>query len=208
MLSPLLPASLSKLQSLGVPAVQSGSVVVAVARLQSDGVAGWVVTLAAGTVGGSCCPVARTTVAARTRALARQSAVALAAQYARALAGGQLPPPLPPAPASGLAAEPVAVYQAELPAAPRAEALEHVEVEVLPSGGFLLTLTGAGFDGTCEHVGPREAELWHTVEALSGLCHARGVSPAGLAQLAAREARLHARLIALLQTRRRHRRAA
>src|SRR5690606_3003654 len=111
MLSPLLPASLSKLQSLGVPAAQSGSVVVAVARLQSDGVAGWVVTLAAGTVGGSCCPVARTTVAARTRALARQSAVALAAQYARALAGGQLPPPLPPAPASGLAAEPVAVYQ-------------------------------------------------------------------------------------------------
>jgi len=206
MLSPLLPASLSKLQSLGVPAVQSGSVVVAVARLQSDGVAGWVVTLAAGTVGGSCCPVARTTVAARTRALARQAAVALAAQYARALAGGHLPPPLPPAPASGLAAEPVAVYQAEPPAAPGA--LEHVEVEILPSGGFLLTLTGAGFDGTCEHVGPREVELWQTVEALSGLCHARGVSPAALAQLAAREARLHARLLALLQTRRRHRLAA
>ena len=94
MLSPLLPASLSKLQSLGVPAVQSGSVVVAVARLQSDGVAGWVVTLAAGVVGGSCCPVARATVAARTRALARQSAVVLATRYARALASGQLPPPL------------------------------------------------------------------------------------------------------------------
>ena len=94
MLSPLLPASLSKLQSQGVPAVQSGSVVVAVARLQSDGVAGWVVTLAAGVVGGSCCPVARATVAARTRALARRSALALATQYAQALAVGQLPLPL------------------------------------------------------------------------------------------------------------------
>ena len=205
MLSPLLPASLSKLQSQGVPAVQSGSVVVAVARLQSDGVAGWVVTLAAGVVGGSCRPVARTTVAARTRALARRSAVALAAQYARALAGGQLPPPVPPAPAPGLAAEPPAVYRVPPPPL----ALEHVEVEELPSGGFLLTLTGAEYDGTCEHVGPQEGVLWQTVEALSGLCCARCASKEDRGRHLVREAFLHARLLALLRTRRRlHRRAA
>jgi hypothetical protein len=202
MLSLLLPASVSALKSRGIPAVQSGRVVVAVARLQSDRVAGWQVTLAAGIAGGSCRPIAQATVSGRTRAQARHAAVAIARQYAQALAGGELPPPLPPTPAR--AAEPLVPYGAA-----GVDVLEHVEVEILPSGGFLLTLTGAGYDGTCEPVAPQEAALWGAVEALSGLCHARATSAAALARLAARESLLHARLLALLRSRRRrHRRAA
>jgi hypothetical protein len=87
--------------------------------------------------------------------------------------------------------------------------LEHVEVEALSSGGFLLTLTGAEYDGTCEHVGPQEAVLWQTAEALSGLCRARCASEEARGRHLVREAFLHARLLALLRARRRlHRHAA
>jgi hypothetical protein len=77
-----------------------------------------------------------------------------------------------------------------------AGALEHVEIEALPSGGFLLTLTGASYDGTCEHIGPNETELWSVAEALSRLCSLAGSSAA-----VPQEARLHARLLTLLQAR-------
>ena len=111
------------------------------------------------------------------------------ARSPQSLAGGELPPPLPPAPA--VAAEPAAPYSTGA-----AGDLEHVEIEALPTGGFLLTLTGAGYDGTCEHIGPHETELWSVTEALSRLC-----SLAGSLATASEEACLHARLLTMLQAR-------
>jgi hypothetical protein len=211
MLALVLPASVSELHSQGIAAVQSGSVVVAVARLEPATLHGWRVTLAAGHAGGHCRPVARLVVAGRTRSLAVRAATAVAERYARALAAGDIPPPLPPA--APLAAEPRAAYRLAAPSASALEriapeCLEHVEVQCLASGGFLLTLTGAGYDGTCEHVAPAETALWQVVEELSALCHSRPRSVEARAATGALECHLHARLLALLQARAAHRLAA
>ncbi|MEL6769431.1 MAG: hypothetical protein AAFP18_00010 [Bacteroidota bacterium] len=187
------PANVSTLKSRAIPAVQSRSLVVAVVRLHPAQRHGWAATLAVGEVGGVCRPVARVSVSGRTRAQARNSAVELARRYARALSelpASSWPAPLPPGP--GLVREASASYGRPVASEP----LEHVEIECLPGGGFLLTLIGAGFDGTCVHVVPQEAALWSIVERLSALC---GVAPSS--EQGTEEARLHEALVCLLLAR-------
>ncbi|MEL6611220.1 MAG: hypothetical protein AAFQ53_03920 [Bacteroidota bacterium] len=187
------PANVSTLKSRAIPAVQSRSLVVAVVRLHPSECHGWAATLAVGEVGGVCRPVARVSVSGRTRAQARNSAVELARRYARALSelpASSWPAPLPPGP--GLVREASASYGCPVASEP----LEHVEIECLPGGGFLLTLTGAGFDGTCVHVVPQETALWGVVERLSMLCGEAG-APGEVDE----EAILHASLVRLLAVR-------
>ncbi|MEL7362353.1 MAG: hypothetical protein AAFN13_09790 [Bacteroidota bacterium] len=187
------PANVSALKSRAIPAVQSRSLIVAVVRLQPVECHGWAATLAVGDLGGVCRPVARVSVSGRTRAQARNSAVELARRYARALAESPQsarPAPLPSGPS--LIREASAAYGRPVVSEP----LEHVEIECQPTGGFLLTLTGAGFDGTCIQVAPQETALWGVVERLSALC-GENVAPGQVEE----EARLHEALVSLLVAR-------
>lgn len=194
------PASVSQLKSRAIPAVESRGVVVAVVSLHPAERHGWCATFAVGRVGTVCVPVARTSVAGRTRGEARRSAVELARRYARALTEPPaLPLPQPLSAASSWVRESPMDYGAPAQASPvpdLAEPLEHVEIVTLPAGGFLLTLTGGGFDGTCVVIAPREAALWLVVEDLAGLCG----GPTG-PEAIAREAVLLDELLRLLYAR-------
>ena len=59
--------------------------------------------------------------------------------------------------------------------------------------GFELELTGAGYDGTVEVVGPREAALWLLCNELTR--YDLAISPQ-------REAQVHLEIVALLRARR------
>ena len=156
-----LPAHRSQLASRGIPAVQRGAAVVAVTQVRpSPTPATWLVVLSHGTAGGTLTNRTSHLVAARSRvgaiANARAAAHKLAGQLAR-----QAKAPSAPAPAP-LFAQPAPVVREPSPAYVGFGALEGCAVTPLRGGlaGFELELTGAGWQGEIETVGPRETALW------------------------------------------------
>ncbi len=185
---------LSELASHGIPACRRGSVVVAVGCVrQLRKPCRWRIDLLAGPLGCALVRIQRVTVAASTRSFALQTAQAYAARVAVHLAAGVSPGPARSEGRPPVACEPAPPYAAHGP-------LTHCQVTPIGDGfaGFELELTGAGWDGEIEMVGPNEAALWLLCNELT---HAL------LTLTPSREAVIHRELVALLYARAAYRRS-
>ena len=193
-------ANVSELTSAGVPAYQSRGIVVAVANLRKhrQKAGRWVVTLSAAPVGQPLATVQEVSVSATTRAaaltIAQERAQAVAAKLGQGVSPG-------PARASHLAVvrEPATAYGAD-PAA--CDYITHLHIQEIGAGaleGFELEITGAGWDGEIEMIGPREFGLWILCNELS---HSL------LTITLEREAQAHREIVSLLRARRQPKPAA
>lgn len=184
----------SALASHGFPTCHRGTVTVAVGTVHPlRAPCRWRVDILAAPTG--CAPVRiqRITVAAGSRSAALQVARTYTARVAALLASGTSPGPARSEGRPPVACEPSLPYAAHGP-------LAHCTVTPIGAGyqGFELELTGAGWDGEIETVGPDEAGLWLLCNELT---HAL------LTLTPSREAVIHRELVALLYARQAYRKA-
>ena len=187
-------ANLSDLTSQGIAAYQSRGIVVAVGALRPHrfNAGYWLVVLLAAPTGQHLTAIQQVSVQGATRTAALIAAKERAQAVAAKLGAGTSPGPAR-APHLTVVREAAPAYAAD-PAA--CDTLTHVHIQELGMSaleGFELELTGAGYDGTVEVVGPREAALWLLCNELS---HAL------LVITPEREAQAHRELVALLRARR------
>ena len=205
--APAALAHVSELASNGIPAYQSRGIVVAVASLTPHRrrPRRWVVVLSAALTGQPLARIQEVTVPGATRAAALAVAQERAQAVAAKLGKGQTPGParaahltLTPSP-SPIVSEPATAYGAD-PAA--CDYITHLHIQEIGAGaleGFELEITGAGWDGEIEMVGPREFGLWILCNELS---HSL------LTITLEREAQAHREIVALLRARRQPKPAA